>query len=68
MAVTLWGRSSLQAGHTLGAACAQVLSASTGNILEDETAIGVITEAKTVGNDIAEKQKVTPHALPGGRD
>jgi hypothetical protein len=28
-----------------------------GNILEDETAIAIITEAKTLGNDIAEKQK-----------
>lgn len=29
-----------------------------GNILEDETAIQIITEAKTLGNEIAEKQKV----------
>lgn len=35
----------------------QVLSNSTGNILEDETAISIITEAKILGNDIAEKQK-----------
>ncbi|KAJ9535032.1 hypothetical protein QJQ45_029705, partial [Haematococcus lacustris] len=36
----------------------EVLSSSTGNILEDETAISVITEAKTLGNDIADKQQV----------
>lgn len=36
----------------------QVLSSSEGNILEDETAIQVITEAKTLGTDIAEKQKL----------
>lgn len=35
----------------------EVLSASTGNILEDESAISVITEAKRLGNEIAEKQK-----------
>ena len=35
----------------------EVLSNSEGNILEDETAISIITEAKTIGNDIAEKQK-----------
>jgi dynein heavy chain len=35
----------------------EVLSNSQGNILEDETAISIITEAKTLGNDIAEKQK-----------
>jgi dynein heavy chain len=35
----------------------EVLSASTGNILEDESAIAVITQAKTVGNDIAAKQR-----------
>lgn len=34
----------------------EVLSSSEGNILEDETAIRVISEAKAVGNDIAEKQ------------
>ncbi|GFH22159.1 uncharacterized protein HaLaN_19578 [Haematococcus lacustris] len=36
----------------------EVLSSSTGNILEDETAISVITEAKTLGNDIADKQQI----------
>ncbi len=36
----------------------EVLSASSGNILEDESAIAIITEAKTLGNDIAEKQRV----------
>ncbi|CAD7701708.1 unnamed protein product [Ostreobium quekettii] len=36
----------------------QVLSSSEGNILEDETAIQIITEAKVLGNDIAEKQKL----------
>jgi dynein heavy chain len=35
----------------------EVLSTSTGNILEDESAIAVITEAKRLGNDIAAKQK-----------
>ena len=35
----------------------EVLSNSQGNILEDETAISIITEAKTLGNDIAEKQR-----------
>ena len=38
--------------------CAQILSASEGNILEDESAISVITEAKTLGNEISLKQKV----------
>jgi len=36
----------------------QILSASEGNILEDESAISVITEAKTLGNEISLKQKV----------
>ena len=36
----------------------QILSASEGNILEDESAISVITEAKTLGNEISMKQKV----------
>ncbi len=34
----------------------QVLSGSTGNLLEDEAAISIITEAKQLGTDIAEKQ------------
>lgn len=34
-----------------------VLSASTGNILEDESAICVITEAKRLGNEVAAKQR-----------
>ncbi|KAI5062354.1 hypothetical protein GOP47_0022893 [Adiantum capillus-veneris] len=34
----------------------QVLSSSEGNILEDETAVKIISEAKTVGNDITVKQ------------
>lgn len=38
--------------------CVQILSASQGNILEDESAISVITEAKTLGNEISLKQKV----------
>jgi hypothetical protein len=29
-----------------------------GNILEDEIAIHIITDAKLLGNEIAEKQKV----------
>lgn len=33
-----------------------MLSGSTGNLLEDETTIGIITEAKQVGSDIAKKQ------------
>jgi hypothetical protein len=33
-----------------------VLSSSSGNILDDETAINIITQAKALGNDIAEKQ------------
>lgn len=36
----------------------EVLSSGEGNILEDETAIQIITEAKVLGNDIAEKQKL----------
>ncbi len=40
------------------AAPVQILSASEGNILEDESAISVITEAKTLGNEISLKQKV----------
>ena len=36
----------------------QILSASEGNILEDESAISVITEAKGLGNEITNKQKV----------
>lgn len=34
----------------------EVLSNSQGNILEDEKAINIITEAKATANDIAEKQ------------
>lgn len=47
-----------------------MLSASTGNILEDESAISVITEAKRLGNDIAAKQKqgeVTEAAIDEAR-
>lgn len=36
----------------------QILSASEGNILEDESAILVITEAKSLGNEISSKQKI----------
>ena len=35
----------------------QVLSASKGNILEDEGAITVVSDAKALGTDIAEKQR-----------
>ena len=35
----------------------QVLSASQGNILEDEGAITVVSDAKALGTDIAEKQR-----------
>jgi dynein heavy chain len=48
----------------------EVLSSSTGNILEDESAIAVITEAKRLGNDIAAKQKqgeVTEAAIDAAR-
>ncbi|KAF6263196.1 dynein heavy chain 8 [Scenedesmus sp. NREL 46B-D3] len=48
----------------------EVLSTSTGNILEDESAIAVITEAKRLGNDIAAKQKqgeVTEAAIDEAR-
>ena len=44
-------------GHPCAAGL-QILSASEGNILEDESAISVITEAKTLGNEITNKQKV----------
>lgn len=47
-----------------------MLSTSTGNILEDESAIAVITEAKRLGNDIAAKQKqgeVTEAAIDEAR-
>lgn len=37
----------------------QVLSSSEGNILEDETAIMIISEAKELGNEIDEKQKIS---------
>ena len=36
----------------------EVLSESEGNILEDETAIGIISEAKVLGNEITEKQQL----------
>nr|AML30860.1 axonemal inner arm dynein heavy chain 4 [Marsilea vestita] len=36
----------------------QVLSTSEGNILEDETAVKIISEAKAVGNDITVKQSL----------
>jgi dynein heavy chain len=48
----------------------EVLSTSTGNILEDESAIAVITEAKRLGNDIAAKHKqgeVTEAAIDEAR-
>jgi dynein heavy chain len=48
----------------------EVRSASTGNILDDESAILVITEAKRLGNDIAAKQKqgeVTEAAIDEAR-
>ena len=34
----------------------EVLSSSEGNILEDETAINVISSSKVLSNDIAQKQ------------
>ena len=40
----------------------QVLSGSQGNLLEDEATIGIITEVKQLGNEIAEKQ-VLVHCL-----
>ncbi|KXZ55711.1 DHC8 protein [Gonium pectorale] len=48
----------------------EVLSNSTGNILEDETAITIITEAKTLGNEIQDKQRaaeVTERAIDVAR-
>lgn len=36
----------------------EVLSTSEGNILEDETAINVISSSKTLSNDIAQKQVI----------
>lgn len=36
----------------------EVLSSSEGNILEDETAISIISSSKTLSNDIAQKQQV----------
>lgn len=36
----------------------EVLSSSEGNILEDETAINVISSSKVLSNDIAHKQTV----------
>ena len=36
----------------------QVLSSSEGNILENETAINIISSSKALSIDIAEKQKV----------
>lgn len=43
-------------------ALTQVLSGSQGNLLEDEVTIGIITEVKQLGNEIAEKQ-VLMHCL-----
>ena len=48
----------------------EVLSASEGNILEDESAIGIITEAKATAVDIADKQAlaaVTEAAIEAAR-
>jgi hypothetical protein len=39
----------------------EVLSSSEGNILEDETAIKIISEAKLVGTDIGIKQVMCLH-------
>ena len=36
----------------------QVLSSSQGNILEDETAIQILSSSKILSEEIAEKQKV----------
>ncbi len=36
----------------------EVLSTSEGNILEDETAINVISSSKQLSNDIAQKQQI----------
>jgi hypothetical protein len=36
----------------------EVLSASEGNILEDETAIKVLSSSKTLANEISEKQAI----------
>ena len=48
-----------------------VLSSSEGNILEDETAIAIITEAKSLGNEIAEKQvqaEITEKEIDAARE
>jgi len=36
----------------------EVLSSSEGNILEDETAIKVLSSSKTLANEISEKQEI----------
>ena len=36
----------------------EVLSTSEGNILEDETAIKVLSSSKTLSNEISEKQEI----------
>jgi dynein heavy chain len=36
----------------------EVLSTSEGNILEDETAVNVLSSSKTLANEIQEKQSV----------
>lgn len=59
LSLLLLARFCARACNSQGTLCAlQILSASEGNILEDESAITVITEAKTLGNEISLKQKV----------
>ena len=44
----------------------ETLSASEGNILEDESAIMILDSSKALSNEISEKQKVRVWVLHGG--
>ena len=44
----------------------ETLSASEGNILEDESAIMILDSSKALSNEISEKQKVRVLVLHGG--
>ena len=41
----------------------ETLSASEGNILEDESAIKILNSSKVLSNEIQEKQKVNNHKI-----
>lgn len=48
----------------------EVLSSSEGNILEDETAVQILSSSKTLSNEIAQKQSVaeeTEHLIDKAR-